>query len=159
MKNINILLFVLLSIISLAILIFIFNKLKHRPEHRPFHMKIDKNGSMIAPENKMKCCGSNSEHCLDKFNLHNECPCHLKEKSKIKELFTMAQSVFPLHAPTIPAHSQILNENMSTLSNSFMEMTDANPLTREHPSIETTTGLLTAIPPSEFVSHSKDPRF
>jgi hypothetical protein len=155
MKNTNTILFVLLSIVSVAILMYIYRNLKH---DKPSHIKIDKNGSMLAPKHKMKCCGSNSEHCLDKFNLQS-CACHHKEKSKIKELFTMAQSVFPLHAPTIPAHSQILNENMSTLSNSFMEMTDASPFTREHPSIETTTGLLTSIPPAEFISHSEDPRF
>lgn len=155
MKSMNTALVLFLSIVAItSILIFIFRR-KHS-QHSQHHSqpKINKDGSM----DKMKCCGSGSEHCLDKFNLQ-ECPCHAKNKSKIKELFTMAQSVFPLHAPTIPAHSQILNENMSTISNSFMEMTGASPLTREHPSKETTTGLLTSVPQPEFIAHSQDPRF
>jgi hypothetical protein len=88
---------------------------------------------------KQSSCGFDS--CLDD-NL-SDCDCYKKEVNK--ELFTMAQSVFPLHMPTLPAFSQILNENMSTISASYTEQNKADPYTRKYPSQETTTGFFNII--------------
>jgi hypothetical protein len=120
---------ILLSILLIYILIHIFRRMNRNSEHH--HHNHHK-------ENTKSKCGS--ESCLDKYE-YNDCPCHKnKHNNKPKELFTMAQSVFPLHAPTLPAFSQILNENMSNISDSYMEHTDADPLTRDFPSQETSTG-------------------
>jgi hypothetical protein len=95
---------------------------------------LKKNENISHNENNSDKC------CIDIYNLNN-CPCH-----KNKESFTMAQSVFPLHYPTLPAFSQILNENMANISGSFMKHTNADPLTRDYPSEETTTGFFNVIP-------------
>lgn len=116
---------ILLSFLLIYILIHIFRRMNRSSQHH---------NNIHNKENTKSKFGS--ESCLDKYE-YNDCPCH---KNKTKELFTMAQSVFPLHAPTLPAFSQILNENMSNISDSYMENTEANPLTREFPSQETSTG-------------------
>ena len=122
---------ILLSILLIYILIHIFRRMNRNSEHHHHNHNHHK-------ENTKSKCGS--ESCLDKYE-YNDCPCHKnKHNNKPKELFTMAQSVFPLHAPTLPAFSQILNENMSNISDSYMEHTDADPLTRDFPSQETSTG-------------------
>jgi hypothetical protein len=52
----------------------------------------------------------------------------------------MAQSVFPLHEPSLHAFSQIVNENMANITDNYMKHINANPLTRDFPSQETSTG-------------------
>lgn len=129
---------VLISILIIYILIYIYRRIRHHSQiNHHHHNKQNKN------KNKTKC---GSDACLDKYN-YVDCPCH-KKNNKPKELFTMAQSVFPLDAPTIPAFSQIVNENMENMANitkNFMEMTEAHPLTREYPSKETSTGFFNVV--------------
>lgn len=129
---------VILSISLIYILIHIFRRMnRHSQEHEHKHRRENANAN-----NKPKC---GSESCLDRYE-YNDCPCHKNKKNnKPKELFTMAQSVFPLHVPTLPAFSQIVNENMANIGDSFMEHTDANPLTRDYPSLETSTGFFNIV--------------
>ncbi len=138
---------VILSLLSIYILIHIFRRLKHRKvEHgKVEHGKVDNDHSHMS-SHKMKC---NSENCLDKYN-YNKCPCH---KNKTKELFTMAQSVFPLHDPTLPAFSQIVNENMANITDNYMEHTEAHPLTRDFPSQETSTGFFNVKGDASLIIH------
>ena len=126
--NIKTLVVIILSILFIYILIQIFRRIRHQHHH---HHKEDNSKSNSKSKSK---CGS--LNCLDMYN-YNECPCN---KNMTKELFTMAQSVFPLHAPTLPAFSQILNENMANITDDYMEHTEAHPLTRDFPSQETSTG-------------------
>jgi hypothetical protein len=125
---------VLISILLIYILMYIYKKIvhhyHHKQQHKKKHKKINK-----------KC---ESDNCLDNNN-YNDCPCHNKKNNKPKELFTMAQSIFPLHFSSIPAFSQIVNENMANLEDSFMENTSTNTLTREYPSIETSTGFFNVL--------------
>jgi len=118
-----------ISIILIYILIHIFRKKKCLVENKKVPSKNVAN---------KKC---ENDICLDKYNV-NKCSCGKNHE----EAFTMVQSVFPLHAPTIPAYSQMLNENMVTISDNYMENVGSDPLTRKHPSLETTTGLFNVIP-------------
>jgi len=110
--------------------------MRHHHEHTTKHNKNkDK-------DNKPASCGSDT--CLDK-NEYNDCPCHKNKNNKPKELFTMAQSIFPLHMPNIPAFSQIVNENMANIEDSYMAHQTTNQLTRDYPSMETSTGFFNII--------------
>lgn len=131
--NIKTLVVIILSILFIYILIHIFRRIRHYEHHHHHHHTEDNSKSNSKSKSK---CGS--LNCLDMYN-YNECPCN-KNKNMTKELFTMAQSVFPLHAPTLPAFSQILNENMANITDDYMEHTEAHPLTRDFPSQETSTG-------------------
>jgi len=128
--------FVLISILLIYILMYIYKKIVHHYHHKQQH----EHNKAHKKEHK-KC---ESDNCLDNNN-YNDCPCHHKKNNKPKELFTMAQSIFPLHFSSIPAFSQIVNENMANLEDSFMENTSTNTLTREYPSIETSTGFFNVL--------------
>jgi hypothetical protein len=126
----------LLGLLIVYFLIFISRHLMS------YSMKYNKicNHKKVQSKQQQSSCGS--ESCLDKYN-YSDCECH---KNQVKnELFTMAQSVFPLHAPTLPAFSQILNENMSNINASYTEQNKADPYTRKYPSKETTTGFFNII--------------
>ena len=89
----------------------------------------------VQKKQQSKC---ETDSCLDNYS---DCECH---KNQVKnELFTMAQSVFPLHMPTLPPFSQILNENMSNINTSYTEQNKADPYTRRYSSQDTTTGFFT----------------
>ena len=76
--------------------------------------------------------------CLDNYE-YKTCECCKNHINN--ELFTMAQSVFPLNAPTIPAKQQILNENITFLNELDNEKININEkkYTRKQSIAETTT--------------------
>lgn len=143
--NIKNVILLILSILLIYILISVIYKYKNRDRIKEFEKNENKSNTKLKQKNKKKC---NNDSCLDKHN-YNNCPCSRK---KSKELFTMAQSVFPLHYPTIPAYSQILNENMANITDNYMENITSHPETRSHPSIETTTGLFNVLPKKHLSS-------
>jgi hypothetical protein len=99
--------------------------------------KCNHNQKKVQKNEQSKC---ETDSCLDNYS---DCECH---KNQVKnELFTMAQSVFPLHMPTLPHFSQILNENMSNINASYTEQNKADPYTRRYSSKDTTTGFFTEI--------------
>lgn len=127
------LMLLILSIILIYILINIINKVRnnsHNYNHNHNHDHSHNNG------NKIKC---SNEACLDNYN---DCPCN---ENKSKELFTMAQSVFPLHNESLSPFDQILNENMSNINDNYTVNNEENKLTRNHPSQETSTGFFNVL--------------
>lgn len=106
-----------------------------------YYMKDNKKCNHKKVQSKQQSsCGS--ESCLD--NNFSDCDCGKKQVKN--ELFTMAQSAFPLHFPTLSPFSQNVNENLSTISASYTEQNKADPYTRKYPSKETTTGFFNTIP-------------
>lgn len=108
------------------------------------NLNIEKNNSSIKNKKENKC---SSKTCLDNYE-YNKCDCCNNNNHINNELFTMAQSVFPLNAPTIPANQQILNENITSLKELNREKIDINEkkYTRNQSLAETTTGLFNYIP-------------
>lgn len=128
-----------ISIVLICILIHLFRKKKCLVVSKNVVSKNVASKNVTSKNVANKKC--ENDICLDKYNV-NKCSCGKNHE----EAFTMVQSVFPLHAPTIPAYSQMLNENMVTISDNYMENVGSDPLTRKHPSLETTTGLFNVIP-------------